>query len=84
MPDDDLAENVPEIGRDREIAAFVATIDGKTAEVFPVNMLSRGVIVPKGSHRIRMSYLPPGLVAGAATSAAMLLAMIAIVIVRRR
>ena len=61
-----------------------ATIDGRAAEVFAVNVLSRGVVVPKGSHRIRMSYLPPGLIAGAATSAATLLAMIAIVIVRRR
>jgi hypothetical protein len=65
-------------------SGWKATIDGRSATIFPVNVLSRGVVVPKGAHRIRMSYLPPGLIAGAATSAVTLLALTVIVIVRRR
>ena len=37
-----------------------ATIDAKPAEILPVNILSRGVIVPRGVHRIVFSYSPPG------------------------
>jgi hypothetical protein len=65
-------------------SGWTATIDGKPAEVFPVNVLSRGVVVGRGAHRIRMTYMPPGLAAGAATSAATLLVLIVIIIARRR
>jgi hypothetical protein len=46
-----------------------ATVDGEPARIYPVNILSRGVIVPPGRHTIDMSYIPPGLVGGAALTA---------------
>jgi hypothetical protein len=61
-----------------------ATIDGKPAGVFPVNILSRGVVVPLGAHTIRMWYAPPGLRWGAITSAATALLMILGMMVLRR
>lgn len=45
-----------------------ATIDGNETEIMPVNVLSRGVVVPRGNHRIVFRYMPPGFVAGAVIS----------------
>jgi len=41
-----------------------ATVDGQTAAVLPVNILSRGVVVGPGEHTIAMAYLPPGFLLG--------------------
>lgn len=35
-----------------------ATIDGRQAEIIPVNVIHRGVVVPAGEHVIRMVYVP--------------------------
>ncbi len=53
-----------------------ATVDGETAPIYPVNLLSRGVVVKPGVHRIEMSYAPPGIVGGAAFSIAALLVLV--------
>jgi hypothetical protein len=53
-----------------------ATVDGKPADIVAVNVLSRGVFVSAGSHRIEMRYLPPVLVAAAGISAATFLAVL--------
>lgn len=45
-----------------------ALVDDTPAPILPVNILSRGVIVPPGRHRIAMEYRPPGFVAGSAIS----------------
>jgi hypothetical protein len=65
-------------------AGWKATIDGKPTEVFPVNILSRGVVVPRGAYTVRMWYEPPGLRWGAITSAATALLMIIGMMVLRR
>lgn len=44
------------------------TIDGKKGEILPVNINSRGIIVPAGEHQIEMSYQPASLVKGAIIS----------------
>jgi uncharacterized membrane protein YfhO len=45
-----------------------ATLDGEPVEIVPVNVLSRGVIVPAGEHRVEMWFRPRGTVMGAAGS----------------
>ncbi len=59
-----------------------ARVDGKPAEVLPVNVLSRGVIVPPGAHRVEMRYMPAVFIAAVAISAATLLGM-ALLLLRR-
>jgi hypothetical protein len=53
-----------------------ATMDGDPVEIHPVNLLSRGVLVPPGAHRIEMSYAPPGLAAGVAVTVATALVLL--------
>jgi hypothetical protein len=55
---------------------WTATIDGDDAKVLAVNLLSRGVVVPAGTHRVEMRYWPPGFRAGAGVSAVTLLMMV--------
>lgn len=55
-----------------------ATIDGKPAKIFPVNIKERGMLVPKGSHEVIWQYRPKsvavgGWVSGIATTVALLL-----------
>ncbi len=42
-----------------------ATIDGKEIEVFPVNIKHIGVLLPKGSHTVKIYYLPKSFLLGA-------------------
>lgn len=49
---------------------WAATVDGAAAEVVPVNVVLRGVLVPAGEHRVEFSWRQPGLVPGAAVSLA--------------
>ena len=51
-----------------------ATIDGHAASVLRTNALVLGVPVPRGHHRVRMTYDPPGLRAGALVSSGTLAA----------
>ncbi|MGZ4777724.1 MAG: hypothetical protein ACXV5L_00895 [Thermoanaerobaculia bacterium] len=60
-----------------------ATLDGGDTEVLPVDILSRGVVVPAGRHRIEMRYVPPGFTAGWITSAVAMIALMGPVIWRR-
>lgn len=41
-----------------------AKVDGQRVSVFPVNILSRGVLVSPGAHTIEFSYSPPGFATG--------------------
>ena len=52
-----------------------ATVDGKDAAIVPVNVLSRGVMVGPGTHRIEMTYLPASFTASVAFAAVTLLAV---------
>lgn len=52
-----------------------ASVDGKPPEILAVNILSRGVVVPPGAHRIEMTYTPSTLLAAQGISAATLLAV---------
>ena len=45
-----------------------AWIDGHPAEVFEANLFSKGVLVPPGTHRLVLRYLPASFVWGAAVS----------------
>ncbi|NNE44432.1 MAG: YfhO family protein, partial [Gemmatimonadetes bacterium] len=45
-----------------------ATVDGLPAEILPVYGLVRGVVVPPGAERVRMTYVPPGFRAGSLLS----------------
>lgn len=49
-------------------AGWRATIDGAPARMFPVSLISRGLMVPGGAHRVEMSYSPPGFRVGVALS----------------
>jgi hypothetical protein len=59
-----------------------ATVDGVDAPIFATNHLFRGVPVPAGAHRVRFTYRPASLVAGAAASLAGALG-IGVLLVRR-
>ncbi len=59
---------------------WTATVDGRDAVIHPVNIASRGVVVPAGNHTIEMSYSPPGLTAGLALGAIGLLILVLLVI----
>ena len=61
-----------------------AWIDGKTLEVMPVSLISRGMIVPPGQHRIEMRFVPPGFVAGVIVSSLTAALMFAVAILRRK
>ncbi len=41
-----------------------ATVDGSPAEIVPVNYLLRGVVVPDGTHDVRLTFSPRGRRAG--------------------
>jgi len=45
-----------------------ATVDGVRSELFPVNLVSRGILVPAGKHVVEMSFVPRGFLAGAIIS----------------
>lgn len=53
-----------------------ATIDGHETPVLPVNISQRGVIVPSGTHTIRMEYRPKSLVIGIVISIGSLLLLL--------
>jgi uncharacterized membrane protein YfhO len=44
---------------------WTATIDGDAADVLPVDVAFRGVVLPRpGKHRVEFRYFPPGLIVG--------------------
>lgn len=47
-----------------------AQIDGNPAEVLPVNLIQRGVVVPEGSHEVVFTYEPEAFYKGAKVSIA--------------
>lgn len=53
-----------------------AYVDGVEVPVYPVNLVSRGVMVPKGAHEVVMRYWPPGLTQGLAVSLITLFALL--------
>ncbi len=59
-----------------------ATVDGAPADILPVNVLSRGVVVGPGAHGIEMMYRPAGFSAALGLSAAAILAL-ALILVRK-
>lgn len=58
---------------DTMLDGWSATVDGVPAPIVEVNGLVRGVWLDRGTHRVAMRYVPPGLVSGAAISCAALL-----------
>ncbi len=62
---------------------WTATIDGQETQIMPVNVLSRGVVVPAGAHRIAFSYFPPGLKLGSMISLLAVMGLCAFVIAAR-
>ncbi len=65
-------------------AGWRARIDGDPAEILPVNVLARGVLVPAGEHEVRMRYRPLGFALGCAISAGSLAALAGFVLLGRR
>ena len=65
-------------------SGWTATVDAQPATVYAVNVLSRGVVVPAGRHRIEMSYCPPGLQAGFAMSLVSLIGLLALSAIPRQ
>ena len=61
-----------------------ATVDDRSAEVLPTNLLFRGVVVPSGSHRIVYEYAPAWLPAGGVGAATGLVALAVLVLCARR
>ena len=55
---------------------WTARVDGKPAPILPVNLISRGVMVGPGRHRIDMEYEPYGFRTGLSISAAGLIALL--------
>ncbi|MHB8671331.1 MAG: YfhO family protein [Acidimicrobiales bacterium] len=65
-------------------AGWHAKVDGRPAPVLRVDGLVQGVPVPAGAHRVVLSYRAPGLVLGAAVSAASALMILAFGLVGER
>jgi hypothetical protein len=63
---------------DTFLAGWRARVDGAPADLLEVNGLVRGVWLEPGRHRVRMTYVPPGLAAGAAASVLGLLVVAAL------
>jgi hypothetical protein len=61
-----------------------ALVDGKPAEIYEVNIAMRGVVVPKGGHKISFRFRPTSAVVGAALSLGGVLVVCALVFVGRR
>jgi hypothetical protein len=55
-----------------------ATVDGKSVDILPVNVVARGVVVPAGEHVVNMRYWPRGFTAGLIVSALATAAVIAL------
>jgi hypothetical protein len=51
---------------DAYFPGWVATVDGKPAQIYEAYGIVRGVVAPSGRHRIEMSYRPKSVYAGAA------------------
>ena len=65
-----------------ECSGWTARLDGQTVPIRRVNLLGRGLVVPAGTHRLDLHYLPEGWARGVAlTRAGLLVWMIAAVLV---
>ncbi len=64
-------------------AGWTAMISGRQVPVHPVNIMSRGVVVPAGRQRVEMSYCPPGLPAGTVISIGTFVTLMVLALVRR-
>jgi len=62
---------------------WVATVDGKPAEIFPANHLFRAVALPKGSHRVRFEYDPWTVKLGISVSLAACVVLVVLALRRR-
>jgi hypothetical protein len=52
-----------------------ATVDGESAEIYPTDLMFRGIFVPAGDHTIEFSYEPGSFKVGAALSLLSVLAL---------
>jgi SAM-dependent methyltransferase len=62
---------------------WTATLDGAPARLYPANMLARGILVPRGDHRIEMRYRLPRLREGLFVSACSLAACLGLALFAR-
>ncbi len=62
---------------------WTATLDGASARLYPANQLARGVLVPRGEHRIEMRYQLPRLREGLFVSASSLAACLGLALFAR-
>ena len=53
---------------DAYYSGWTATVDGSPAEILPANHAVRGVMMPKGKHRVEFRYRTPGLIPAAIVS----------------
>ena len=58
---------------DAYYTGWQATLDGEPVEILPANHAVRGVMVPKGRHRVEFKYRTPGLIPAAIASASTLI-----------
>jgi hypothetical protein len=72
------------VARDSYTPSWRASVDGRPAQVLRANGRHRAVPVAAGRHQVRVWYEPPGLVAGAALSAASLVLAAGLFVRERR
>jgi hypothetical protein len=79
--------NLPRLGiavfPGRYSRGWRAWVDGRKAEVYEVNLFSKGVVVPSGSHEVVLRYIPGSFIWGLAISLAAALLILAGSIVGR-
>ncbi len=61
-----------------------AEVDGRPVPILRTNYLFRGLVVPAGTHEVRMLYRPASLLWGAAISCTALIALVAGILMQRR
>ena len=69
---------------DSYFPGWEATLDGQPASIERVDLIVRGVRVGKGKHRVVMRYRPSSFRIGAALSLLSLLALLLVLVGRRR
>lgn len=65
-------------------AGWTARLDGSPVPTFRANLGMTAIRVAPGSHRVELSYFPPGLIPGLAAALAALLLLLAPALIRRR
>ncbi len=83
-----LAVEAPRAGlvycSESSMPGWIARVDGRAVPIVAANYAFRAVEVPAGSHRVEMTYRPPGLTAGLTVTAVSAVLLLALALPRKK